>query len=100
MPGLGFDCRRLQLLLLFVLGFSLLLTQPAMGQANYAAQIRGEVTDPSGAVVQGATVTITNDGTNVSTTAHTDDHGLYLLTGLRPSTYTIKVEASGFRASE
>ena len=45
-------------------------------------------------------VTITNDGTNVSTSVHTDDHGLYLLTGLRPSTYTIKVEAAGFRSAE
>ena len=45
-------------------------------------------------------VTITNDGTNVSTTATTDDHGLYLLTGLRPSTYTIKAEAAGFRTAE
>ena len=36
----------------------------------------------------------------IVTSVHTDDHGLYLLTGLRPSTYTIKVEAAGFRSAE
>ena len=47
-----------------------------------------------------ATITITNDGTGISTTAHTDDNGLYILTGLRPAVYTIRAEAAGFRASE
>ena len=77
-----------------------MLAQNALGQASYTAQVRGSVTDQTGAVVVNATVTITNDGTDVSTIAHTDDHGLYLLTGLRPSTYTIKAEAAGFRTAE
>ena len=38
----------------------------AWGQASYTAQVRGVVTDKSGAVVQNATVTITNQGTNQS----------------------------------
>ncbi len=92
--------RRLQFLFGIVFTIAVLLTPHAMGQASYTAQVRGTVTDPTGAVVQGATVTITNDGTSVSTTAHTDDHGLFLLTGLRPSTYTIKVDAAGFRSAE
>ena len=78
----------------------MLLAQNAVGQASYTSQVRGTVTDQTGAVVVNALVTITNDGTNVSTSVHTDDHGLYLLTGLRPSTYTIKVEAEGFRSAE
>ena len=77
-----------------------MLSQNALGQASYTAQLRGMVTDLSGAVMQNATVTITNDGTNVTTTAHTDERGLYLLTGLRPSTYTIKAEAAGFQGVE
>ncbi len=100
MPGLRVEFRRLQFLFGITLTLSLLLAQNAVGQASYTAQVRGTVTDPSGAVVQGATVTITNDGTNVSTSVQTDDHGLYLLAGLRPSTYTIKVEATGFRSAE
>ena len=72
----------------------------AWGQASYTAQVRGVVTDKSGAVVQNATVTITNQGTNQSTTAHTDDHGLFTVTGLRPDAYSIKVEAQGFEPIE
>ena len=100
MPGLRIEFRRLQFLFGITLTLSLLLAQNAVGQASYTSQVRGTVTDQTGAVVVNALVTITNDGTNVSTSVRTDDHGLYLLTGLRPSTYTIKVEAEGFRSAE
>jgi len=70
---------------------------PAFGQASYTAQIRGVVTDQTGAVVANATVMITNDATNISLTTHSDDRGQYVLTGLRPATYTIKAEGSGFQ---
>src|SRR5256885_8821168 len=72
----------------------------AFGQASYTAQVRGTVKDASGAVIAQATVTITNDATGIVSTAHSDDNGLYILTGLRPAVYTIKSEAAGFRASE
>jgi len=85
-------------------GFVLMLlpfsTTAVFGQASYAAQVRGVVKDQSGAMVPKATVTITNDGTGIPTTAHTDEHGLYLLTGLRPAVYTIKVDSAGFRPAE
>jgi hypothetical protein len=51
-------------------------------------------------VVGNATVTITNDGTNIAQTAHCDEHGQYFLSGLRPSVYTIKAQASGFQIEE
>ncbi|HVI10369.1 MAG TPA: carboxypeptidase regulatory-like domain-containing protein [Candidatus Binatia bacterium] len=69
-------------------------------QASYTAQIRGTVTDQSGAVIAKANVTITNDATNISQTAPTDEHGQYFITGLRPASYTIKVSAPGFRVVE
>jgi len=72
----------------------------AYGQASYTAQIRGVVKDQSGAMVTEATITITNDATGISTTAKTDEHGTYILTGLRPATYTIRAHAEGFRATE
>lgn len=60
-------------------------------------RIRGTVTDPSGAVVPGATVTATNVATGVSKTATTDATGGYELPNLvAPGTYTIKIEKSGF----
>jgi hypothetical protein len=62
--------------------------------------LRGVVSDATGAVVAHATVTIRDVGTNISSSAQTDDKGTYYFTGLRPSTYAAKVEASGFRAVE
>ena len=79
---------------------TLLLATPALGQAGYTSQIRGVVTDQTGAVVPNVTVTIVNDATNIAVTAKTDENGLYILTGLRPSSYSIKVEGPGFRAAE
>jgi hypothetical protein len=60
----------------------------------------GTVSDNSGAVVSGAKVTITAQETNVSRDAVTDDQGHYTAPLLGVATYTIKVEAAGFKASE
>jgi len=70
------------------------------GQASYTAQVRGVVKDQSGALITQATVTIVNDATGITSTAKTDDHGMYILTGLRPATYTIRAEGQGFRGTE
>jgi hypothetical protein len=69
-------------------------------QGSYRAQLRGTVTDSSGAVVANATVTIADSGTNISSATHTNAAGEYNFSGLRPSTYSVKVEAAGFRAAE
>ena len=71
-----------------------------LGQVSYTAQVRGVVTDQSGAVMVNATVTITNDATNVSQTTRTNARGDYFLPGLRPTTYTISAHAAGFRIEE
>ncbi|MGA2204131.1 MAG: carboxypeptidase-like regulatory domain-containing protein, partial [Terriglobales bacterium] len=54
-----------------ILGFAL----SAWGQGSYRAQLRGVVSDATGAVVANATVTIRDVGTNISSSAHTDDKG-------------------------
>jgi Carboxypeptidase regulatory-like domain/TonB dependent receptor-like, beta-barrel len=72
----------------------------ALGQGTYQAQIRGVVSDQSGAVVGNATVIITENGTNLSTAAKTGSDGYYILRGLRPSTYSVKAEAPGFQTLE
>ncbi|MGA6982339.1 MAG: carboxypeptidase regulatory-like domain-containing protein [Candidatus Sulfotelmatobacter sp.] len=69
-------------------------------QGNYHAQLRGVVSDASGAVVPNATVTIRDVGTNIARSSVTDDKGAYFFTGLRPSTYAVKAEAKGFRPLE
>lgn len=72
----------------------------AFAQASYTAQIRGVITDQSGAFVNNATVTITNNATGISQTASSNDHGQYFLAGLRPSAYTIRAEIKGFEPME
>ncbi|HLX84085.1 MAG TPA: carboxypeptidase-like regulatory domain-containing protein [Terriglobales bacterium] len=72
----------------------------AVAQGNYRAQLRGVVSDASGAVVPNATVTIKDVGTNIASTARTDGKGSFFFTGLRPSTYDVTVEATGFRSAE
>lgn len=67
------------------------------GQATFTAQLRGEVRDPTGAIVPGAKVTITNDATQVADTQSTGAAGRYIFTSLRPATYTVTVQASGFK---
>jgi hypothetical protein len=69
-------------------------------QGSYRAQLRGVVSDATGAVVHSATVTITDTGTNIASVVHTDDKGEYFFTGLRPSTYSVKVQIAGFRTAE
>ena len=75
-------------------------TAVAIAQGSYRAQLRGVITDASGALVAHATITITDAGTNISSSSTTDDKGAYYFTGLRPSTYSVKITASGFRATE
>jgi hypothetical protein len=96
----GYSQRSVAASITLILLAVLLLSAPTWGQASYTAQIRGVVTDKSGAVVPKANITITNDGTGISETARSDDHGLYVLTGLRPAVYTIKADAAGFRPAE
>src|SRR5580658_1739673 len=72
----------------------------AAAQGSYRAQLRGVVSDATGAVINNANVTITDAGTNISRAAHTDEKGEYSFTGLRPSTYMVKVQIPGFRAEE
>src|ERR1700730_17422962 len=71
-----------------------------VAQGSYRAQVRGIVADASGAIVRDAKVTITDVGTNIASSSRTNDKGEYFLAGLRPSTYSVKVEAQGFRAEE
>ncbi|HUM05145.1 MAG TPA: carboxypeptidase-like regulatory domain-containing protein [Terriglobales bacterium] len=65
--------------------------------AQYRASIRGVVTDPQGATVAGATVTLTNKETNQVFTATTDASGIYNFNALPPSKFSLSVEMAGFK---
>lgn len=65
-----------------------------------ASTIRGTITDPSGAVVSGATVTITNLQTNLTRSQITRSNGTYSFELIPPGDYKVDIEAKGFRKSE
>src|SRR5580700_7705402 len=60
----------------------------------------GTVSDKAGAVVSGATVKATSQGTGVAREAKTDDSGHYLIPLLPVAFYTLHVESQGFQATE
>lgn len=64
-----------------------------------SSSITGVVTDPSGAVVPGAKVTVTNQSTGVAKSMTTGTDGVYRILDLPPGSYQVHVEASGFRTS-
>jgi hypothetical protein len=65
--------------------------------AGVTASISGTVTDPSGAVVAGASVTATNVDTGVATTLTTNTQGFYSFQSLPLGNYTIGVQQNGFK---
>lgn len=77
----------------------LLVSLPAYSQLNLG-HIYGTITDQSGAVIAGATLTITDVARGVSRSLTTDSSGAYSAPGLTPSTYRVRVEAKGFNTLE
>src|SRR4051794_17195913 len=88
--------RLLGTLLLFAFG----LLIPALASAQTgAASLTGIVTDETGAIVPGATVTATNQATNVEYTAVSNDAGSYTVTSLPVGSYIVKAELSRFKTA-
>ncbi len=82
-----------------------LLILSTLASLNATAQtgtsrISGTITDPTGAVVPGATVTAKNEATGLTQTQLTTDAGLYAFTSLPVGAYSITVERSGFKTSQ
>lgn len=75
---------------------ALMLSSTALAQRGRGT-ILGSVTDASGAVVPGVTVTITNTATNVVTTAITNDDGNYVTPNLQVGAYSVAVTKQGFK---
>jgi hypothetical protein len=74
--------------------------EPIAGQSTYTAQLSGVVSDQSRGVIPAAKITLTDEGTGVASTTLTDAPGIYVFTGVRPSIYTIRVEAPNLRTQE
>ena len=88
--------RNLALATLVLLGAASGLVAQITGNAT----LRGTVTDSSGAVVPGASVTLINERTREQRSAVTDTKGGYFFAAVVPSTYTVRVEISGFKTRE
>lgn len=68
--------------------------------AQFNASLRGIVSDPSGAVIPGATVMLVNPATNQTLTATTDSAGQYTFNALPPATFRLTVSHAGFQNKE
>lgn len=77
--------------------FSLAILLGVAAQAQFRASLRGTLTDPQGAVVPGATVTLVNKDTNATMTSTSDDNGIYQFNALPPARYQLSVERTGFQ---
>jgi hypothetical protein len=82
----------------FALFLLVLCPHQTMAQGLFGT-ISGIVTDPSGAVIPGATVKVTNIDTNVTATLKTNGAGAYNATSLNPGTYRVEAEAKGFKTA-
>ena len=76
---------------------SLILASPSLYAQQITGNIRGTVTDPTGAVIQGAAATARQVETGLSRTATTDRNGTYVLLELPVGHYRLQVAAKGFQ---
>src|SRR5829696_8785917 len=80
--------------LVFVL--VLALAPAATAAQSFTAQVAGRVTDDSGGVLPGVTITAVNEETGVQRTVTTAESGAFQIIGLEPGRYTFTAELQGF----
>src|SRR6266849_3886956 len=80
---------------IYIVGAMLALSFATFAQT--VGQVTGLVTDPSGSIVVGATVTVINSQTNVARTTSTNSAGNYAFPALQPGVYNVKAEMQGFQ---
>src|SRR5580765_1163572 len=81
---------------LILLCLALLWTVGIWAQSTTDGAIGGTVTDPSGALVAGAGIPVTNISTGIEQTTTSDETGYIRVAKLQPSSYRVKIEAKGF----
>ena len=92
--------QKLMMWTLSALVFALLIAPSLMAQSLVSGDLTGTVTDPSGAVVSGATVMVKNDATGASRTTTTGANGAYRFSLLPPGNYTVTANAQGFSKAQ
>ena len=86
--------------LLSVLVIALLMTPSLVAQSLVSGDLTGTVTDPSGAVVPNATVTLKSNSTGATRNTTSTNNGSYRFSLLQPGSYTVSASASGFSKAE
>src|ERR1700693_6330069 len=91
-----------KVLSILVFAGALAFFSPKIGfsQGETTSAIIGQVSDASGGVVPGATVTVTNRETGLRRSATTDEAGRFNFPQLKPGAYSVKVEAEGFESQQ
>ncbi len=89
--------RFLHLFVRVLLVSALLLTPWPAGAQVTTATLIGQLRDTSGAVIPGATVVATHEGTGISREAVTDVNGEFVLSALPSGAYSVKIELAGFK---
>ena len=84
---------------ILLMGFLLLAPIRAFAQLS-SASLNGTVKDPQGAVIPGAKVELTNEGTQIKNTSVSNQDGAYTFVNLNPGVYSVEASASGFSASK
>ena len=74
----------------------LLMSAAGLHAQINTATLQGLVTDPSGAVIEGANITVTNTETAVARSTKSDSAGRYTVTSLQPGHYTVEAVTQGF----
>ena len=82
---------------MLIVGLAIFLSQIAVQAQQTTGSLSGTVTDPGNAVVAGATVTVTSTATGAERSAVTNSNGVFDFQALAPGSYTISVEAEGFK---
>src|ERR1700749_4991610 len=85
----------LRLLTFFLASLATTVPSRAFAQTE-TGRITGTVTDPSGLVVPGATITLTSTATGAVRLTTSDTVGRYVIANVQPGPYSLKVELSGF----
>ena len=79
--------------------FVAVVPTPTLHAQIDTGSLTGTVTDTSGAVIPGSTVTITDNSTGISNTVTTGSSGSYLFGSLKAGSYTLKILSNGFKAN-
>jgi hypothetical protein len=91
---------RTRILSIFVAALLFIMSAGSAAAQDIFGRITGTVTDPSGAAIPNAVVSVTNQATKVTRTVKADSQGFYVATELPAGTYDVSAEGPGFKSTK